>query len=71
VIGWLLATTVLLTGCTQASSPYYYCWQVQLHHPDGRKVDALECIPRERKVPWRRGVEPAKDLFSAASPWPR
>ena len=67
-MSWLLALALLLPGCAMAAPSYYYCWNIQLRHKDGRRVDALECIPRERKVPWHdQGPGPGldgRDLFS-------
>ena len=57
-----LGVALLLGGC--AGPAFYYCHMVVLQRADGRNVDALECIPRSRQVPWDKNHPPGRDLFS-------
>jgi hypothetical protein len=58
-----IAVAAGLAGCTVSTSTYYYCWAVILNHPDGRQLNALECVPRAQKVPWDPAAPPGRELF--------
>jgi hypothetical protein len=62
-MAWWLGLALCCAGCTLPAPAYYYCIQITLHHPSGRVVDALECTPRARPVPWKD--RPGPELLSA------
>lgn len=61
----LAGLALVVAGCAAPAAPYYYCVEIKLNLPKGRQVDALECWPRERRVPWDPQAPSGTDLFSA------
>ena len=57
LLAWLLA------GCAVPAPVYYYCIEIRLNLKDGQRIEGLECIPREQRLPWR--TAPTRpDVFS-------
>ena len=54
----------MLAGCAlPAPVYYYYCIEIRLNLKDGQRIDGLECIPREQRLPWK--TAPTRpDVFS-------
>ena len=54
----------MLAGCAlPAPVYYYYCIKIRLNLKDGQRIDGLECIPREQRLPWK--TAPTRpDVFS-------
>ena len=54
---------MLLAGCVRPALPFYYCVVVKLNLRDGRQLDALECWPREQRLPWDPTKPAGPELF--------
>ena len=53
----------VLSGCALPAPAYYYCIEIRLNLKDGQRIDGLECIPREQRLPWK--TAPTRpDVFS-------